>query len=213
MEFPWTANAGHGYLRARCSSIDLPSNGNFVRKIKRAGSPIFRKLISRLSNVKKSRQASNKTKSRASLRGCGRWNKTKMEENARKIQKSMNSCYSTRIFRTRMQGVRDSRCGQKMTFRMEVNSSDFPRIQRTRSAISTAAHKIIEICMRRTVKSGGLNSPRIKMKYYAQSYFRNTLFSLLFYARPTLLKRPSTRSNATEKFKSIMPMRICVDDK
>lgn len=86
MEFPWTANAGHGYLRARCSSIDLPSNGNFVRKIKRAGSPIFRKLISRLSNVKKSRQASNKTKSRASLRGCGRWNKTKMEENARKYR-------------------------------------------------------------------------------------------------------------------------------
>lgn len=35
------------------TSIDLPSNGNFVRKIKRVGSPIFRKLISRLSNVKK----------------------------------------------------------------------------------------------------------------------------------------------------------------
>lgn len=29
---------GYGYLRARETSIDLPSNGNFVRKIKRAGS-------------------------------------------------------------------------------------------------------------------------------------------------------------------------------
>ena len=44
------------------TSIDLPSNGNFVRKIKRVGSPIFRKLISRLSNVKKKRKKKKKKK-------------------------------------------------------------------------------------------------------------------------------------------------------